>query len=155
MSSLQVPLQPGVTCRVRALGGDSRIAERLAQMGILPGMEITVTRIGPLGNPLELSVPGGQALALRAEEAEALDCELVSLPLRLAPAGDQRWRIVSLRGGGRFRARMQTLGLTPGTTLQVVTTRPLQVRLADGRLVRLGAGEAAQIIVEPVPQPHD
>ncbi len=155
MSTLPVPLQPGVTCRVRALGGDSRIAERLAQMGILPGMEITVTRVGPLGNPLELSVPGGQALALRAEEAEALDCELVSLPLRLAPAGDRRWRILSLRGGRRFQARMQTLGLTPGTTLQVVATRPHQVRLAEGRLLRLGAGEAAQIIVEPVPQTHE
>ncbi len=150
-----VPLQPGVTCRVRALGGDARIADRLAQMGILPGMEITVTRIGPLGNPLELSMPGGQALALRAEEAEALDCELVRLPLSLVPSGPPAWRITELRGGQRFRARMRALGLVPGATLEVLGTRPLRLRDARGNVVPLGRGEAARILVEPLESAHD
>ncbi len=155
MDTHKVPLQPGVTCRVRALGGDSRIAERLAQMGILPGMEITVSRVGPLGNPLELAVPGGQALALRAAEARALDCELVSLPLRLVPPGGQYWRILALRGGRRFQERMRSLGLRPEATIQVTGIRPPEVRLADGTLVQLGSGEAAQIIVEPAPAAHE
>ena len=80
-------LQAGITCRIRSLGSNPRIADRLAQMGILPGIEVTVLRIGPMGNPLELAVGGSQAIALRASETDTLDCELVSLPPEPGPVG--------------------------------------------------------------------
>lgn len=153
MREHDIPVQSGITCRVRSLGGDPRIADRLAQMGILPGMEVAIVRTGPLGNPIELAVPGGQAIALRREETEALDCELLRLPLSATRPGKTVYEIDSLQGGKRFRQKMTAAGLLPGRRLRVEAARPWRVRLTgDDRTVRLGQGEAEQLILKPVRQ---
>ncbi len=77
-------LQPNTVCRIISLGVNPKVIKRLAQRGILPGMEVTIVRVGPLGDPLELAVTQGQNIALRREEAESLDCEVIALPLTAA-----------------------------------------------------------------------
>lgn len=150
-----IPLQAGVTCRIRSLGGDSRIAKRLAQMGILPGMEVTIVRTGPMGNPLELAIGSGQAIALRAEETEALDCELISLPLSLVRPDGQTWRIRALQGGARYRQKLTAAGLKPGRLLRVEGARPWRLHLLPGDTpLWLGQGEAEKLILEPADRPH-
>lgn len=47
---------------------------KLLSFGLLPGTEIAVTRVAPLGDPLELKVRG-YALSLRREEAAVLEVE--------------------------------------------------------------------------------
>ena len=151
MDKREIPFKPGVTCRVRSLGGDTRVSDRLAQMGIMPGMELTIQRAGPLGNPLELAVPGGQSLALRKEEIRALQCELVRLPLSAVKAGNRIWRVAGVQGGRRLQQKLQARGVMPGAEFRVVAQRPMQLDLASGEgRVRVGQGEAAQIIVEPM-----
>lgn len=49
---------------------------RLISMGLLPGTEFTVTRIAPLGDPIEITVRGF-ALSLRKNEASILQIEQV------------------------------------------------------------------------------
>ncbi len=156
MRERDIPVQSGITCRVRSLGGDPRIADRLAQMGVLPGMEITIVRTGPLGNPVELAIPGGQSIALRKEETEALDCELLRLPLSATHPGSTIYEIESLCGGRRYRQKLAAAGLVPGSRLQVEAVRPYRLRLLDeDRRVRLGQGEAEQLILKPVDgKPH-
>jgi Fe2+ transport system protein FeoA len=144
-------LQAGITCRIRSLGSNPRIADRLAQMGILPGIEVTVLRIGPMGNPLELAVGGSQAIALRASETDTLDCELVSLPLSLARSDGQTYRIRALQGGQRYQEKLAAAGLRPGVLLQVVSNRPWRLQLLpNNACVQLGQGEAEKMIIEPV-----
>ena len=51
--------------------------KKLLAMGMVPGTEITVVRIAPLGDPIEVLVRGS-SLILRKSEAEILQLERVS-----------------------------------------------------------------------------
>ncbi len=48
---------------------------RLLEMGLLPGTEVEMVRLAPLGDPLEIRVRG-YLLSLRREEASAIEVEL-------------------------------------------------------------------------------
>ena len=64
--------QQGIIVRV---GGESRLRHRLLEMGVIPGETVTVKRVAPLGDPLELTVKGYQ-LSLRKSEAARIMVEL-------------------------------------------------------------------------------
>lgn len=49
---------------------------RLLALGLLPGTQIEVERIAPLGDPVEVSVRGS-SLSLRKDEASLLELERV------------------------------------------------------------------------------
>jgi Fe2+ transport system protein FeoA len=146
-----LPPLPHTECVLRSLGDDPVLARRLAQMGVVPGVHIAVRRVGPLGDPVELVVEGGQSIALRARESARLECEVRSGPL-LAFAGRAGvvCRVRALEGGGTFRSRMARLGLEPGRELRLGADGPgfHVVVLPPNREVRLGRGEAARLIVE-------
>ena len=46
-------------------------AMRLQEMGLLPGTSVTVRRVAPLGDPLELEVRGA-CLSIRKQEASLI-----------------------------------------------------------------------------------
>lgn len=151
MRKQHLALHPGQTYRVLSLGGDPRIAERLVQMGILPGMEFTIVRVGPMGNPLELAIPGGQSIALRNTDVLALKCELISLPLSTAQPGDQLYRVSALPANPRYRQKLEAAGLHRGNLVRVEAGRFGQVRLIEAdRLIRINQNEAQAVILQPV-----
>ncbi len=64
--------------RVRAVGaGPAGYRQRLAAMGLLPGTVFHVSRIAPLGDPVEITFRGF-ALVLRKHEANVLEIDEVS-----------------------------------------------------------------------------
>jgi Fe2+ transport system protein FeoA len=117
-------LQPNTVCRIISLGVTPKVIKRLAQMGILPGMEVTIVRVGPLGDPLELNVAQGQNIALRREEVESLDCEVIALPLTAAKPGAFTYRVRGLQGGFGFQRKMADRGLGVGAKLRVQEACP-------------------------------
>ena len=50
------------------------LKRRIMDMGITRGVEVTVRKVAPLGDPLELTVRGYE-LSLRKAEAEAIEVE--------------------------------------------------------------------------------
>lgn len=56
--------------------GSPAYRERLLAMGLTPGTEFTITRLAPLGDPIEIRVRGF-AMTLRKREAELLRVERV------------------------------------------------------------------------------
>jgi ferrous iron transport protein A len=70
-------LKVGQTVRiVTLLAGDKAYRQKLIAMGLTPGTEFTVSRIAPLGDPIEIEVRGF-ALSLRKNEANILQIEEV------------------------------------------------------------------------------
>ncbi len=68
-------LKSGHKMRVKALvGGEKAYRQRLIAFGLLPGTEFTVSRVAPLGDPIEILVRG-IALSLRKAEAAILEIE--------------------------------------------------------------------------------
>lgn len=63
--------------RARVIGysaGGSAYRRKLLSMGLTPGTELSITRVAPLGDPVEIRLRGF-ALSLRAAEADALTVE--------------------------------------------------------------------------------
>ncbi len=59
----------GDTAVVRRLLGDGALKRRIMDMGVTKGVEITVRKVAPLGDPIEVNVRGYE-LSLRKSEAE-------------------------------------------------------------------------------------
>ena len=71
-SLARLPL--GTPAIVRRLCGRGPVARRLMELGLVPGTRVTVTRIAPLGDPLELRVRN-YALSIRRTEALAIEVD--------------------------------------------------------------------------------
>lgn len=67
-------LRTGQVAQIKSLG-DHPVSNKLLEMGCLPGELLRVTRIAPWGDPMVVEVLGYQ-LALRLDEAEAIEVEL-------------------------------------------------------------------------------
>jgi len=68
-------LNVGDRARVSGYGrGEAGYRHRLLTMGLTPGTPLTVTRVAPLGDPIEIEVRG-YSLSLRKAEAEVLKVE--------------------------------------------------------------------------------
>ena len=139
---------PRTTCRIRSLGDRRTVAERLTQMGILPGMQLEVVRTGPFGGTVAIALEHGELVALRTDEIAAMDCEILAAPLSspIVQPG-RRYRVAALDGSNGFLCKMTEVGIEPGTKLTVVSTDPVLVVEVAGAQVRLGHGEAGKIVV--------
>ena len=62
-------VEPGRKVTVVAVDGRGAIKKRLTEMGITRGVKLTVKRIAPLGDPIEIEIRGYH-LSLRKSEAE-------------------------------------------------------------------------------------
>ena len=65
--------------RARVVGfteSKSAYRRKLLSMGLTPGIEFSITRVAPMGDPIEIKVRGF-ALTLRRQEAEALTVEQI------------------------------------------------------------------------------
>jgi len=61
-------LRPGQAAEIVSIDCDRRMSRRLMEMGLLPGTEIRVVRVAPLGDPLELRLRD-YSLSVRRSEA--------------------------------------------------------------------------------------
>lgn len=64
-------LRPGEKGRIVRIGAIGPLRRRLMDMGVLVGEEITVEKIAPLGDPIEITVKNYN-LSLRKKEAEGI-----------------------------------------------------------------------------------
>ena len=64
----------GQTVRVVRLACEGKLKRRIMDMGITKDVEISVRKVAPLGDPLELTIRGYE-LSLRKAEAEAIEDE--------------------------------------------------------------------------------
>ncbi|MBP3309512.1 MAG: ferrous iron transport protein A [Ruminococcus sp.] len=64
----------GNTAKVIKITGEGPLKRRIMDMGITKGVEITVRKVAPLGDPLEIRVRGYE-LSLRKADAEMIEVE--------------------------------------------------------------------------------
>lgn len=64
----------GETAKIVKLHGEGAVKRRIMDMGITKGVEVTVRKVAPLGDPIELSVRGYE-LSLRKADAAMIEIE--------------------------------------------------------------------------------
>ena len=69
-------LKVGESGRILRVGGEGILRHRLLEMGVTPYTTVTVQKIAPMGDPLELFLRG-YVLTLRLEDAEKIAIEKV------------------------------------------------------------------------------
>ena len=62
----------GTTVSVTKVGGEGALKRRIMDMGITKGVSITVRKVAPLGDPIEVTVRGYE-LSLRKRDAELIE----------------------------------------------------------------------------------
>lgn len=75
-------LQPGERATICDVGGGGVLRRRLLDMGVVPGAEVEVVRVAPLGDPVEYIIKGYR-LSLR--RSEAMRVEVETLPCAACP----------------------------------------------------------------------
>ena len=66
----EVPI--GETVKVVKLHGEGAVKRRIMDMGITKGVQVTVRKVAPLGDPIEVTVRGYE-LSIRKADAEMIE----------------------------------------------------------------------------------
>lgn len=69
-------LGKGEVAAVVRVGGQGSTRRRLMEMGVIPGVQITIKKVAPLGDPIDVLVKGYH-LSLRRREAAEIFVEVV------------------------------------------------------------------------------
>ena len=65
-------LKTGSSGIITAVGGDGPLRCRLLDMGLIPHTRVTLQKVAPMGDPIEVRVRGYE-LTLRVEEAQKIE----------------------------------------------------------------------------------
>ena len=65
-------LHIGASAVITAVGGDGALRCRLLDMGLIPRTEVTLQKIAPMGDPIQIRVRGYE-LTLRIEDAKKIE----------------------------------------------------------------------------------
>ena len=64
----------GDTVKVVKLHGEGAVKRRIMDMGLTKGVDVSVRKVAPLGDPIEITVRGYE-LSLRKADAETIEVE--------------------------------------------------------------------------------
>ena len=67
-------LKPGESGLIMAVGGEGSLRQHFLDMGVIPGVDVTVIKLAPMGDPMELRIHGYE-LTLRLDDAAKIDIE--------------------------------------------------------------------------------
>ena len=68
-------LQVGKTAVIKTVGGEGELRCRLLDMGLIPKTKVTMMKVAPMGDPMEIRLRGYE-LTLRKEDAGKIEIEL-------------------------------------------------------------------------------
>ena len=109
--------KPGESAIVTKVGGEGALRQHFLDMGLIPGVAVTVMKLAPMGDPMELRIRGYE-LTLRLDDAKQIEAE----PADPAAAAKKPHRAAErehpgLGEEGRFHVKETENPLKKGTKL--------------------------------------
>ena len=99
-------LKAGESAVVETVGGEGALRQHFLDMGVIPGVEVTMLKLAPMGDPMELQIHG-YSLTLRLADADRI--EVTPLSEKTAAAAQKKKKPKShhpgLGEGGIFHAK--------------------------------------------------
>ena len=65
-------LKPGESARIISVGGSGSLRQHFLDMGLIPDAVCTLTKLAPMGDPIQIQVRGYE-LTLRREDAGRIE----------------------------------------------------------------------------------
>ena len=111
-------LKIGKSAVIKTVGGSGELRQHFLDMGMIPGAEVTVVKLAPMGDPMELQVHGYE-LTLRLAEADQIEIAPISKRTREHKGLD---RVTDaehpgLGEDGKYHSKKDENPLPEGTTL--------------------------------------
>lgn len=111
-------LETGKSAVIRTVGGKGALRQHFLDMGMIPGAEVTVVKLAPMGDPMELQVHGYE-LTLRLAEADQIEIAPINQRTR-SHAGKERLQPIAHPGlgeEGKYHSKEDENPLPEGTML--------------------------------------
>lgn len=111
-------LETGKSAVIRTVGGKGALRQHFLDMGMIPGAEVTVVKLAPMGDPMELQVHGYE-LTLRLAEADQIEIAPIDQRTR-SHAGSERLQATEHPGlgeEGKYHSKEDENPLPEGTLL--------------------------------------
>ena len=67
-------LKTGQSAKILSVGGEGALRQHLLDMGVIPGVEMTLVKYAPMGDPIEIRISGYE-LTLRLDDAKRIEIE--------------------------------------------------------------------------------
>ena len=110
-------LQIGKSAVVDTVGGSGALRQHFLDMGLIPGAEVTLVKLAPMGDPMELCIHGYE-LTLRLDDAAQIRITPVEKSLASrAPVDDRMVDHPGFGEGGKYHIKKGEHPLPDGTTL--------------------------------------
>ena len=68
-------LKIGDSAVIKTVGGEGSLRNRLLDMGLIPHTKVTLQKVAPMGDPIELHIRGYE-LTIRKEDAAGIEVEV-------------------------------------------------------------------------------
>ena len=111
-------LEIGKSAAIKTVGGSGALRQHFLDMGMIPGAEVTVVKLAPMGDPMELQIHGYE-LTLRLAEADQIEIEPIKKRSR-AHEGKKYLKPSEHPGlgeDGKYHSKEDENPLPEGTTL--------------------------------------
>ncbi|HHU83695.1 MAG TPA: ferrous iron transport protein A [Clostridiales bacterium] len=69
-------LEAGKSGIITSVGGEGALRLRLLDMGLIPKTQVTVVKVAPMGDPIELRLRGYE-LTIRKDDARNIEVEVI------------------------------------------------------------------------------
>ena len=111
-------LEVGKSAVIRRVGGEGALRQHFLDMGMIPGAEVTVIKLAPMGDPMEVQVHGYE-LTLRLAEAQQIDIQPIGRRSRSHTFKDRAkdQDHPGLGENGKFHSKVDEHPLPDGTVL--------------------------------------
>ena len=111
-------LKPGESARVISVGGEGALRQHFLDMGVIPEAEVTLVKLAPMGDPMELRIHGYE-LTLRLADAARIAVEPLQAPSgeKKEPRRPQKMAHPGLGEEGKFHPKGTGEALPEGTML--------------------------------------
>lgn len=111
-------LEVGKSAVILRVGGEGALRQHFLDMGMIPGAEVTVIKLAPMGDPMEVQVHGYE-LTLRLAEAQQIDIQPIGRRSRSHTFKDRAkdQDHPGLGENGKFHSKADEHPLPDGTVL--------------------------------------
>ncbi len=111
-------IEIGRCAQIIHVGGEGSLRQHFLDMGIIPGAELTVVKLAPMGDPMEIQIHGYE-LTLRLADAEKIQVEPIAERSRRHKSAPNigKMQHPGLGEGGIFHSKKDEMPLPEGTVL--------------------------------------